>query len=151
MSADTVSPAERSRIMRLVRSENTRPERRVRQELHAAGFRFRLHDRRLAGKPDLVLRRYRTAVFVHGCLWHWHGCRRSRMPSTNVAYWERKIGRTVERDARNAASLAAAGWTVEVVWECQLAESTRRLIDRLSRERSASAQAAADRSAAPPR
>lgn len=115
MSADTVSPSERSRIMRRVRSENTAPEMYVRRALHAAGFRFRLHDKRLPGSPDLVLSKYRTVVFVQGCLWHWHGCRRSRMPSSNVDYWYRKITSNVERDAMNAAALSDMGWRVELV------------------------------------
>ncbi len=132
MSPDNVSPARRSWIMGRVKSQGTAPEMRVRRALHAAGLRFRLHDKRLPGAPDLVLKRRRTVVFVHGCLWHWHGCRRSRMPSSNVAYWERKIRRNVERDKAHMASLVAQGWRVEVVWECELASSTTRLIERLA-------------------
>ena len=131
MSADTVSSAERSRIMRRVRSEDTKPEVYVRRSLHAAGFRFRLHDKRLPGSPDLVLAKYRTTVFVQGCLWHWHGCRRSRMPAANADYWRRKIARNVERDAMNAAALSGMGWRVELVWECELGASTASLIARL--------------------
>ena len=118
--------------MRQVRSENTTPEMYVRRALHAAGFRFRLHDKRLPGNPDLVLARYKTVVFVQGCLWHWHGCRRSRMPSSNVDYWERKIARNVERDAKNTTVLSDTGWCVELVWECELATGTMSLIERLS-------------------
>ena len=128
MRSDTVSPSQRSWIMRQVRSENTSPEIYVRRTLHAAGFRFRLHDKKLPGKPDLVLAKYRTAVFVQGCFWHWHGCRRTRMPSTNVDYWQRKIARNVERDAKNLAALTDMGWNVQVVWECKLAPSTADLI-----------------------
>lgn len=131
MSPDTVSSAERSRTMRQVRSENTAPEMYVRRALHAAGFRFRLHHKRLPGHPDIVLAKYKTAVFVQGCLWHWHGCRRSRMPSSNAGYWQRKIARNVERDAQNAATLSGMGWRVELVWECELADSTADLIARL--------------------
>ncbi len=131
MSADTVSPSERSRIMRQVRSENTAPEMYVRRALHAAGFRFRLHDKRLPGSPDLVLSKYRTVVLVQGCLWHWHGCRRSRMPSSNVDYWRRKITSNVERDAMNAAALSDMGWRVELLWECELATAIASLIARL--------------------
>lgn len=131
MSPDTVSSAERSRIMRQVRSKNTTPEMYVRRTLHAAGFRFRLHDKRLPGNPDLVLARHKTVVFVQGCLWHWHGCRRSRMPSSNADYWRRKIARNVERDARNAATLSDRGWRVELVWECELALATANLIEAL--------------------
>lgn len=131
MSPDTVSSAERSRIMRQVRSKNTTPEMYVRRTLHAAGFRFRLHDKRLPGHPDLVLARHKTVVFVQGCLWHWHGCRRSRMPSSNADYWQRKIARNVERDARDAATLSGMGWRVELVWECELASATANLIETL--------------------
>ena len=132
MSPDNVTPSRRSWIMGRVKSEGTAPEMYVRRALHAAGLRFRLHDKRLPGAPDLVLRKHRTVVFVHGCFWHWHGCKRSRMPSSNVDYWERKIGRNVERDAANAAALAGLGWSVEVVWECELGASTGQLIERLA-------------------
>lgn len=132
MCADTVSSSERSRIMRQVRSKDTTPEMYVRRALHAAGFRFRLHDKRLPGNPDLVLTKYRTVVFVQGCLWHWHGCRHSRMPSSNTNYWQRKISRNVERDARNATVLSEMGWRVELVWECEMNAATTELIERLS-------------------
>lgn len=132
MSPDTVSSTERSRIMRQVRSKDTTPEMYVRRALHAAGFRFRLHNKRLPGNPDLVLTKYGTVVFVQGCLWHWHGCRRSRMPSSNSDYWERKISGNVERDARNAAVLCEMGWRVELVWECEMTAATTALIERLS-------------------
>lgn len=131
MSPDTFSSVERSRIMRQVRSKNTTPEMYVRRALHAAGFRFRLHDKRLPGNPDLVLARHKTVIFVQGCLWHWHGCRRSRMPSSNADYWRRKIARNVERDTRNVATLSGMGWRVELVWECELASATGSLIETL--------------------
>ena len=132
MSPDNVTPARRSWIMGRVKSQDTAPELYVRRALHAAGLRFRLHDKRLPGAPDLVLRKHRTVVFVHGCQWHWHGCKRSRMPSSNVDYWRRKINRNVERDAANAVALDALGWRVEVVWECELALATSRLIEQLA-------------------
>lgn len=132
MSPDNVTPARRSWIMGRVKSQDTAPELYVRRALHAAGLRFRLHDKRLPGAPDLVLRKHRTVVFVHGCQWHWHGCKRSRMPSSNVDYWRRKINRNVERDAANAAALDALDWRVEVVWECELAPATSRLIEQLA-------------------
>jgi DNA mismatch endonuclease (patch repair protein) len=132
---DNVPPSERSRIMGLVRSQNTSPERTVRRALHAAGFRFRLHLKRLPGNPDIVLPRYRTVVLVHGCLWHWHGCKRSRMPGTNVSYWTRKIDRNVKRDVVNSAALRGAGWKVEVIWECELKDKLLVLVRRLKRRR----------------
>ena len=132
MAPDTVSPEERSRIMRQVRSRDTKPELRVRRALHKAGLRFRLHDKRLPGHPDLALRKHQTVVFVHGCLWHWHGCSRSRMPASNEDYWRRKIARNVERDAEHAAALQRLGWRVEIVWECEIAPATESLIARLT-------------------
>lgn len=132
MAPDTVSPEERSRIMRQVRSRDTKPELRVRRALHKAGLRFRLHDKRLPGHPDLALRKHQTVVLVHGCLWHWHGCSRSRMPASNEDYWRRKIARNVERDAEHAAALQRLGWRVEIVWECEIAPATERLIARLT-------------------
>ena len=128
MSSDTVSSSRRSWIMRQVRSKNTTPELYVRRTLHAAGFRFRIHNKRLPGSPDLVLTKYRTVIFVQGCFWHWHGCRRSRMPSSNVEYWQRKIARNVERDAKNFDILSSMGWHVKIVWECELVSSTADLI-----------------------
>jgi len=106
--------------MRQVRSVNTRPEMIVRSALHAAGYRFRLHRRDLPGNPDLVFPRYKVVVFVHGCFWHWHGCKRSRMPATNRDYWESKIARNVERDRETMTQLAVLGWDVHVIWECDL-------------------------------
>jgi DNA mismatch endonuclease (patch repair protein) len=128
---DIVSAAERSRIMAMVPSQNSSPEVAVRRALHAAGFRFRLHGKHLPGKPDIVLPRYKTVVFVHGCLWHWHGCKRSRMPASNASYWTRKIEGNVRRDTENADALRGAGWSVEVVWECELPEGAEALIRRL--------------------
>jgi len=131
--ADNVSPSERSRVMALVQSKDTSPEKRVRKALHAAGFRFRLHRADLPGKPDIVLPRYKVVVFVNGCFWHWHGCKRSRMPASNTAYWSAKIARNVRRDAQNQASLEANNWKCQVIWECELAEGLDRLISELQR------------------
>ena len=128
---DTVRRAERSRIMGLVRSEDTIPELKVRKALHAAGFRFRLHVRDMPGTPDVVLPKYRTVVFVHGCFWHWHGCRRSRMPTSNVEYWQRKISGNVSRDSNHVRDLRQMGWRVEVVWECNIGDGVGELIHEL--------------------
>ena len=133
---DTVTQAKRSQIMARVRSKNTGPEVKVRQALHAAGFRFRLHLKSLPGSPDIVLPKYRTAVFVNGCLWHWHGCKSSRMPSTNKLYWENKIQRNVERDRNNTISLKSCGWHIETIWGCQLELGIRDALGRLEERRS---------------
>lgn len=116
--ADTVDKATRSRIMAAIRSTDTRPEQAVRRGLHARGFRFRLHCKSLPGRPDLVLRRHRAVVFVHGCFWHGHDCALFRMPRTRTEYWEAKIRRNRERDAEAARRLEAAGWRCLTVWEC---------------------------------
>lgn len=134
---DTVAPEVRSRIMAAVKGKNTTPELRVRRALHAAGFRFRLHRQDIPGRPDLVLPRYRMAVFVHGCFWHWHGCRRSRMPATNAAYWRAKIERNIRRDARNRAALESQGWDYAILWECELPAAAEALVAHLAQRRGA--------------
>lgn len=106
--------------MQRVRSQDTQPERIVRKLLHREGFRFRLYRKDLPGKPDLVLRKYHTVVFVHGCFWHRHpGCKETSTPSTRRAYWLPKFQRTVERDKKNKRLLIKLGWRVIVVWECE--------------------------------
>jgi DNA mismatch endonuclease, patch repair protein len=117
---DTVDKATRSAIMARVRSKDTAPELRLRKALFALGLRYRLHASTLPGKPDIVLPRHRAVILVHGCLWHWHGCRRSRMPASNADYWKAKISRNASRDRNNLAALAALGWRVLIVWECAL-------------------------------
>lgn len=112
---------ERSALMRRVRGKDTKPEMRLRKALHAAGVRFRLHDRRLPGRPDLVLPGRRLAIFVHGCFWHRHeGCPRTTTPKANNSYWMRKFAENIERDARKTNQLRQSGWNVRVVWECEI-------------------------------
>ena len=131
--ADNVSPSTRSRTMAAVKGKDTSCELAVRRALHKAGFRFRLHRKDIPGTPDIVLPRYRLAVFVHGCFWHWHGCKRSRMPSSNVEYWTSKISRTQKRDQHNRETLDSSNWKCVVVWECELSSGTDALIERLNR------------------
>lgn len=128
---DPFTPAERSSIMARVHSTGTSPEMKVRRAVHAAGFRYRLHRSDLPGKPDLVFPKFKLAVFVHGCFWHWHGCKRSRMPQANNAYWQRKIGRNRERDREHCAALRDLGWDIVIVWECELARDIDSLIGLL--------------------
>lgn len=117
---DTVSKAVRSRMMSRIRSKDTQPEMTVRRALHAAGFRYVLHDRRLPGHPDIVLPRHHALVFVHGCFWHGHTCKFFRLPATNVPFWSAKIDRNRANDARAIATLLGDGLRVAVVWECAL-------------------------------
>ena len=113
--------------MSAIRKRDTRPEWRVRRALHALGLRYRLHARDLPGTPDVVFRRQKVAVFVHGCFWHQHrGCRYLKRPKSNQDYWLPKLERNVERDRKAARQLRKAGWKVVVIWECQ-AEDARKL------------------------
>lgn len=107
--------------MRRVRSKDTSPELKVRKALTAMGLRYRLHRRDLPGSPDIVMPGRRLAIFIHGCFWHGHDCPRgARVPKSNQDYWLAKIGRNRERDNRNAEALAAQGWKVLVLWECEM-------------------------------
>jgi DNA mismatch endonuclease, patch repair protein len=116
-----ISPEVRSIMMRAVRGKDTAPEMTVRRLLHGAGFRFRLHRRDLPGSPDVVLPRWRAAIFVHGCFWHQHpGCARAKRPRARPEYWQPKFARNVERDQEATHRLRALGWRVLVVWECEL-------------------------------
>lgn len=116
---DVVDPDTRSRMMRGIKGADTQPELRVRRRMHAAGLRYRLRSRDLPGRPDLVFRRIRTAVFVHGCFWHQHpGCRYAAQPGTNAEFWANKLRGNVERDLRVQGELVRMGWAVSVVWEC---------------------------------
>ena len=136
---DIFSPEKRRRIMAAIGSKGTRPEMAVRRYLFALGFRYRLNHGRLPGKPDVVLRKYRTCIFVNGCFWHGHdGCRMAHLPKTNTAFWEGKIARNKLRDADVQRRLAAMGWHCITVWECELApkrreETLRRLEFTLNR------------------
>lgn len=119
--ADTFTPAERSAVMRRVKGRDTTPELQVRRLLTRLGVRYRLHRRELPGSPDMTMSGRRLAIFVHGCFWHGHDCRRgARTPKTNVAYWTAKVARNRARDASATAALEALGWRTLTVWECAL-------------------------------
>jgi DNA mismatch endonuclease (patch repair protein) len=132
-------PSLRSWTMSRIRSKNTKPEIVVRKAAHALGLRFRLHRRDLPGTPDLVLPRWRTAVFVHGCFWHRHGCGSATTPTSNTEYWTAKFERNVQRDARNSAELRKLGWRCVHIWECEVKDpakldrSLRRIFTRSKR------------------
>lgn len=121
MCADIVSPEERSRLMAGIRGKDTAVELAVRRQLHALGYRFRLHRRDLPGRPDIVLPRFRATIFVHGCFWHRHpGCRFATMPQTRAEFWQAKFAANVRRDAAAVQSLTRAGWRVATLWECSI-------------------------------
>jgi DNA mismatch endonuclease (patch repair protein) len=118
--ADVVDKQTRSRMMSGIRGRNTKPELVVRRHLHRAGMRFSLRSK-LPGRPDIVLPKYNSVVFVHGCFWHRHeGCRYCTMPSTNVEFWTLKFDQNVARDARAVEQLRQLGWRVFIVWSCEL-------------------------------
>src|SRR5690348_13216076 len=120
---DVFDPQKRRDVMSRVRSKNTKPEIRVRKYLHRRGLRYRIHDRRLPGCPDLTFPSRKVALFVHGCFWHGHeGCRKSTMPTTRTEFWRAKIAANRVRDAEVGSKLDALGWRVLVVWECGLRE-----------------------------
>ena len=119
--SDVFTKPERSRIMSRVKGRDTRPELAVRSMLHRMGCRFRLHVRTLPGVPDIVMPRRRKIVFVHGCFWHGHeNCRRAGRPSSNTEFWKRKLDGNLARDREQIAALAESGWSVLVVWECEI-------------------------------
>jgi DNA mismatch endonuclease (patch repair protein) len=128
--ADVVSPEVRSRMMSGIRGKDTKPEMIIRRGLHARGFRFRLHDKRLPGRPDLVLPKYRAAILVHGCFWHGHGCHLFKWPKTREQFWRMKIEANQHRDARALELLEAAGWRSFVIWECELRSLPARTIEK---------------------
>jgi DNA mismatch endonuclease, patch repair protein len=126
--ADVFTSKKRSEVMSLIRSKNTKPEIKTRSALHCLGFRFRVHDSSLPGKPDIVLRKHRTVIHVRGCFWHGHQCKIARHPNSHQEYWLPKIQRNIERDLRNDQLLKKEGWRIKVIWECDC-----RKADKLSR------------------
>ena len=134
----SVDPA-RSAQMALVRGRDTKPELRVRRALHSAGLRFRLQATDLPGRPDIVFRSRRVAIFVHGCFWHRHddpACKLARMPKSRMEFWGPKLAANAQRDRRNIELLQGSGWTVEILWECELGDEVLRgLVERVRESR----------------
>lgn len=119
--ADIVSRSKRTEIMSSVKQRHTKPEIAVRKILHRYGFRFRLHNKKLPGTPDIVLPKHKAVIFVHGCFWHQHeGCRKSRRPTSNVEFWNEKLDKNIERDNRKESELKNAGWKVLTIWDCEI-------------------------------
>lgn len=132
---DMLSSEHRSWNMSRIRNRDTKPEIQLRSLLHKAGFRFRLQDRTLPGRPDIVLKKHRAVVMIHGCFWHRHpGCRNTTMPSTRTDFWSAKFEGNMERDRRNSAELTALGWRVITVWECDLKKDARQVISDIHRQ-----------------
>jgi DNA mismatch endonuclease (patch repair protein) len=117
---DCFTPAQRSKVMSRIKSKNTAPELIVRRMLTDLGLRYRLHTGALPGKPDIANCRHKWAIFVHGCFWHGHRCRRGARPTSNKRFWNSKLSRNIERDKENQRKLRAGGWKVVVIWQCEL-------------------------------
>ena len=133
---DRISEERRSYNMSRVRSKNTGPEMVVRRLVYSLGYRYRLHDRSLPGKPDLVFKGSKKAIFVHGCFWHQHtsaDCHGSRWPKSNVQFWSTKLKSNRDRDRRNQIALGELGWSVLVVWECEIERSLSKVKDSIVR------------------
>lgn len=141
---DVLTPEQRRKNMSNIRASNTRPELRVRRFLHGLGYRFRLNSKDLPGKPDIVLPRFHTVLFVHGCFWHRHDCKYGKpVPDTRQSFWLSKFQNTVKRDRRVTADLESMGWHVFVVWECETKDlniSLRILLDHLIHHESCSSR-----------
>ncbi len=128
---DVLSAFQRSYCMSRVRGNNTRIEIAVRHALHKNGFRYRICAKELPGKPDILLPRYQTVVFVHGCFWHGHSCPKGKLPTTNAVFWKTKITQNKQRDRRTERELRKAGWSVITIWECSASNGTNKLLNIL--------------------
>jgi DNA mismatch endonuclease (patch repair protein) len=117
---DIFSRHKRSKIMSKISSHDTKPEILVRKFLFSQGFRFRKNDNRYPGKPDIILPKYKIAIFIHGCFWHNHNCNRGRIPKTNTKFWQKKINDNKKRDKKNQINLLNQGWKVIVIWQCEI-------------------------------
>ena len=128
---DIVSKNKRSKMMAGIKGKNTKPEVLLRKALHTKGFRYRLHDKNLPGKPDLVLPKYNAVIFIHGCFWHRHNCHLFKWPKTRTEFWRTKILSNVERDKRQVEEIELQGWRVLIVWECMLKGKLKEPINML--------------------
>ena len=117
---DIFDKSKRSQLMAKVKQKNTAPEIIVRKFLFSKGFRYRINVKSLSGTPDIVLSKYKTVIFVHGCFWHGHACRAGHLPSSNLDYWVTKIEKNIERDNRKINELEKLGWNVVVIWQCEI-------------------------------
>ncbi len=129
---DIWSKQKRSEVMSKIRGKNTKPELILRSQLFRHGFRFRIHQKNLPGKPDIVLAKYKTAIFVHGCFWHYHkDCKEGRIPSTNSKFWQEKLLKNIEKDEKHIVELKEMEWKVIVVWECEIEKNLVHTLEKL--------------------
>jgi len=130
---DIWTKEKRSEVMSKIKGKNTKPELILRCNLFKQGFRFRIHRKDLPGKPDIVLPKYKTVIFVHGCFWHYHkSCREGRIPSTNSKFWQDKLEHNISKDKENMKALKKENWKVFVVWECEIEKQFERTIKKLT-------------------
>jgi DNA mismatch endonuclease (patch repair protein) len=129
--SDIVSTEKRSQMMAGIKGKDTQPEILIRHALHRQGFRFRLHAKDLPGKPDLVFRKYNAVLFIHGCFWHQHDCSLFKWPSSNVEFWQTKLGKNKTTDQNNIKKLLDSGWRVGVIWECAMRGKGRHKVDTI--------------------
>jgi len=135
--ADVMTPEQRSRCMAAIKGKDTKPEMQVRRFLFSKGLRYRVNNRKLPGSPDIVLKKYKTVVFIDGCFWHGHeGCKYFRLPKSNVDFWRQKIALNIARDYANGVDLRLAGWRVIRIWECNVKTKAKReeTLERLYHE-----------------
>ena len=133
--ADRLSPEKRSWNMSRIKGKDTKPEIAVRKYLFSKGFRFRKNDKRYPGKPDIVLPKYHTVIFIHGCFWHRHaGCKQATMPKTRTEFWEMKFGQNVENDAKHKQQLEEIGFKVIIIWECEIEKKFDATMEKLVSE-----------------
>lgn len=132
---DNLTKTQRSKTMSRIRSAETKPEKKLRSALHKNGYRFRKNVKKLPGTPDIVLAKYRAAIFVNGCFWHQHpNCSKAVMPKSNNYYWEKKLKHNVYRDHNNNLQLSSAGWKVITVWECEIKENCEGVFAKIAKE-----------------